>query len=162
MIPRLLPYRLLPLRLLPLRRPPYRHLRYGFLTAALVACGAVTVDASRFDTDCFRMTGGQITVDYSNGTWSFQGACFERKHNLCPEISSAKFQIGVDTNGNGSIDAGEPQESFSCSQVGNQVCVAATSGSYNGPPADVLVHFEVNVEGQTEPAWSKTDKVPRD
>jgi hypothetical protein len=138
-----------------------RHLRHGFFLAALAACGAVTVDASRFDTDCFRMTGGQITVDFSNGSWSFQGACFERKHNLCPEISTAKFQIGVDTNGNGSIDPGEPQESFSGSNVGNQVCFAATSGSYNGAAGDVLLHFEVNVEGQTEPAWSKTDKVER-
>jgi hypothetical protein len=133
----------------------------GWLVALLVACSSVTVEAARIQDDCWKLTGGTIHVDFTNGSWSVQALCFERRHNLCPEISSAKYTIGVDTDDNGVLDPGEPQETYSSQHVGNQVCIAATSGNYNGPAGDVIVHYEVHVEGQDEPVWSKDSHIER-
>jgi hypothetical protein len=140
---------------------PARGRRARLPAAALVLAlaGCASMEAGSYRSDCISVTSGEIQIDCEGGTWSFGGVCARVRHSACPDIKRFVFQAGVDTNGNGTLEAGEKIIDVDDSTGGDDFCAGAADGSFAGRAGEkLIVHFEVYVKGQDTPAVSKTDR----
>jgi len=129
---------------------------WWLVAVALVACSSIEI--ARYKSGCIEVTGGKISIDCDEGTWSFGGLCARVLHDACPDMTRFVFEAGIDANDNGQLDDGEAIVVVDDGEPGNEACVAAASGSTGDAKHDFIYHYEVYVEGSDTPVVSKTEK----
>lgn len=88
---------------------------------SLAVVGCVTVHGQKIGSDCLCITGGEIEVNCERNSYSMSAMRIQVEPGCAAQMGSVSVCTGIDDDGDGKLDKGDPRDPSDCGEVDTKV-----------------------------------------
>lgn len=105
--------------------------------------GACAGTSSGRRDECFEIINGEVDINVLGNSATVSGFCIKRLNSHCPELVDCKAEWYIDTNNNGTRDAGEPHDLDMAANPGNEFCQGTVNVNQASQYAGATLRWQV-------------------